>query len=184
VQTPPAEPAKPQPRSLDEKYVEASVRRLNQAMLCSEAKVIEIESRLRAASGHDDRETIAACVAELLADCETYLVEQREAGTRFHERAGQSGELSSIVEQIELANLEQSAQVETAISSLRAMDFESDLATAAERLSAEIDGLRATRHRLSDSLKVAFPGIAGAQAPLPEIGERLEPAPLGSQQSD
>lgn len=174
AQTPSAEVAQPEPFTLDETFVEASVLRLNLAMLRSGAKVTEIDSRLRASRGNYDRPSIEQCLAELLADCETYLVEQSEAAERFHQRIGELGELNSLAEQIELANLEQSAQVETTISNLRNMDFESDLAAAAERLLTEIDGLRAARHRLRDSQEIAFVDIARHQGRLAAIDERLK----------
>jgi len=158
---------------LDEKYVETSVLKLNVAMIQSAARATKIDSRLRACQDRIDAETIQSCLAELREDCETYLAEQSEASAQFHERLDELGELSTLGEQIERANLEQAAQIETTLNNLQYMDFQSDLAAAGHRLLAEIGHLRVARHRMRDNQEAAFLAIARHQNRLDKIEEQL-----------
>ena len=153
-------PEGPDSWNLDEKYVETSILKLNIAMMKSGARSTEIDTKLRAIRGNSDHDTIQSCLAELKADCETYLTELSETAERFSARVGELGELSALGEEIEMANLEQSAQIETTISNLNTMDFESDLEAANERLLEEIRNLRVARHKLRDNQDVAFVTVA------------------------
>jgi diguanylate cyclase (GGDEF)-like protein len=153
-------PEGPDSWNLDEKYVETSILKLNIAMMKSGARATEIDTRLRSVRGNSDHDTIQSCLAELTLDCETYLDELSETAERFSERIGELGELSALGEEIEMANLEQSAQIETTINNLNTMDFESDLEAANERLLEEIKNLRVARHKLRDNQDVAFVVIA------------------------
>jgi len=158
---------------LDGKYVETSVLKLNVAMIQSAARATEIDSRLRACQDRIDAETIQSCLAELRKDCETYLAEQSEAAAQFHGRLDELGELSTLGEQIEAANLEQAAQIETTLSNLQYMDFQSDLAAAGHRLLAEIGHLRVARHRMRDNQEAAFLAIARHQNRMDKIEKQL-----------
>ena len=134
-------PEGPDSWDLDEKYVETSILKLNIAMMKSGARSTEIDTTLRAIRGNSDSATIQSCLAELTLDCETYLAEQAETSERFSERVSELGELAALGEEIEMANLEQSAQIETTVSNLRTMDFETDLEAANDRLLEEIKNL-------------------------------------------
>jgi diguanylate cyclase (GGDEF)-like protein len=164
--------------SVAEKRMEMLVFGLNQAVLRSVAKVTEIDTRLRAMQGRYEAPSLQQCAKELLADCETYLSKQRQATESFRERAEELGAQGNLAEQIELANLEVSAQIETAISHLQDMDVESDPAAAAERLLAEIYALHAAQHRLRDGQERAFLTIAREAGRLATLDDRLKTDPL------
>ena len=136
------DPGVPENWDLNEKFVETSVLKLNIAMMKSGARATEIDTRLRAARGHSDAETIHACLGLLKEDCQTYLAEQGKAAEQFHDRIGELGELSALGDEIEMTNLEQAAQIETTLSNLDNMDFETDLEAANKRLLEEISHLR------------------------------------------
>jgi len=171
-------PDAPEIWDINEKYVETAILKLNIAMMKSGAKATEIDTRLRACRGHTDAETIQSCLAELKEDCETYLAEQSEAATRFSERISELGELSSLGEEIEMANLEQSAQVESTLNNLKHMDFESDLEAANKRLLEELNHLRIARHKLRDHQEMAFLAVARYQDRMGKIEARLYDDPL------
>jgi diguanylate cyclase (GGDEF)-like protein len=171
-------PDNPESWDLNEKYVETSILRLNIAMMKSGKRSTEIDTRLRECGGQTDAETVRSCLALLQEDCETYLAEQSDASERFRERVGELGELASLGEEIEMANLEQAAQIETTLNNLRYMDFDSDLEAANERLRLEIAKLRIARHNLRDSQDVAFLTIARYENRLDNIEKQLSNDPL------
>ena len=166
-------PEGPDSWNLDEKYIETSILKLNIAMMKSGARATEIDTKLRAVRGKSDHDTIQSCLAKLTVDCETYLDELSEMAERFSARIGELGELASMGEEIEMANLEQSAQIETTISNLRTMDFETDLEAANERLLEEIKNLRVARHKLRDNQETAFVTVARYEERIGNIEQRL-----------
>lgn len=166
-------PPSPEAWDLNEKFVETSVLKLNIAMMKSGARATEIDTRLRQARGHLDAGTLQRCLDELVTDCEIYLAEQREAAQQLHERIGELGELAALAEEIEMANMEQAAQIETTLSNLRHMDLQSDLEGAATRLLGEIHRLRVARHKLRDSQEIAFLTIARYENRLEKIERQL-----------
>jgi diguanylate cyclase (GGDEF)-like protein len=171
-------PSAPEAWDLNEKFIETSVLRLNIVMMKSGARATEIDTRLRACKGRTDGGTIQRCLAELIADCEIYLAEQSEAAEKFSSRLNELGELADLGAEIEMANLEQSAQVETSLSNLRHMDFRADLEAANIRLLAEIHLLRTARHKLRDSQEAAFLTIARYENRLDKIEPQLFNDPL------
>ena len=138
----------PESGDLKDEHVETWVLKLSTPITKSEAKCSELGARLRSAAGHSDVETIQRCATELKEDCETYLAEQSEATERFRERIGELGQLRRLGDEIEMANLEQAAQIETTLNGLEQMDFESDPEAANRRLLEEIGRLRVARHKL------------------------------------
>jgi diguanylate cyclase len=175
---PAVSPAKPDLWNLDEKYVETSILRLNVAMIRSGIRASEIDGWLRACQGHSEAETIADCLRLLREDCQSYLVEQREAAQKFRNRLGELGELSAMGEEIEMANLEQEAQVETTLNNLEYMDFQSDAEAANRRLLEEIKNLRVARHRLRDNQEAAFLAVAWHLNRIDKIEKQLCRDPL------
>ena len=159
--------------NLNEKYVETALLKLNIAMMKSGARATKIDTRLRDCRGRTDAQTIQRCLVELKEDCETYLVEQSEASEKFVERISDLGELAALGEEIEMANLEQSAQVETTLNNLNTMDFETDLEGANSRLLSEIGNLRFARHKLRDQQEVAFLAIARYENRLDKVEQKL-----------
>jgi len=163
---------------MEEKYVEVCILQLNIAMLESANRCADIDSRLRACQGRTESETIEQCVELLKQDCREYLAAQGRASEQLRERVDELGELSSIAEQIEMANLEQAAQIETTLSNLDHMDFSSDLEAANERLRIELGKLREARHHLRDNQELAFLAVARHHQRLDQIERRLHRDPL------
>lgn len=163
---------------IDEKYVETSILRLNIAMMKSGARSTEIDTLLRAVQGNSDRQTIKDCWRKLKEDCESYLAEQSEAAQRFAGRIGELGELARLGEEIEFANMNQASQIETTVSNLVHMDFETDLEAANNRLLEEIANLRVARHQLRDDQEAAFLAIARFENRMDRIEEKLYHDPL------
>lgn len=158
---------------LNEKYVETSILRLNIAMIKSGARSTEIDTLLRSIKGNSDHDTIKDCWTKLKEDCESYLAEQSEAAERFSTRIGELGDLASLGEEIEFANMNQASQIETTVSNLDHMDFETDLEAANARLLEEIANLRLARHQLRDDQEMAFLTIARFENRLDKIEQKL-----------
>jgi diguanylate cyclase (GGDEF)-like protein len=171
-------PTTPEAWDLNEKYVETSILRLNIAMIKSGVRAAEIDCRLRACRGKSDHETIETCMRLLREDCVSYLAEQSEAARKFRERIGELGELSSLGEQIEMGNLEQSAQVETTLNNLEYMDFSADPEEGNRRLIEEIKNLGTVRHHLRDQQEAAFLAIARCENRIEKIEKQLFADPL------
>ena len=168
----------PEHWDLNEKYVETSILKLNIAMMKSGARAMELDAKLRACRGRSSPEIIKKCLTELHEDCQAYLAEQAENAEKFRERVGELGELKGLGDEIEMANLEQIAQVETTLGNLKYMDFESDLEAANARLLEEINNLRVARHRLRDEQEIAFLAIARYEDRIDKIEKQLFTDPL------
>lgn len=160
--------------NLDEKYVENALLKLSVAILRTAAATTEIDTRLRASQGNCDAPTARQGAEQLRQACETYLLEQCQVGEEFHQRLGELGELGSVGEQIEMANFELAAQLETTLSNLAHMDLDKDPKQAADRMLAEIAKLRASLHKLRDDHERAFLAIARQEGRLPQIEESLK----------
>jgi diguanylate cyclase (GGDEF)-like protein len=163
----------PENWELDERFVEVSVLKLNIAMMRSGARTTDIDTRLRAIRARPDARTIQRCRDQLLEDCQAFLDEHGQAAERFGARLDELGELRALGDRIEMANLEQAAQVETTISNLQHMDFESDLNAANARLLEELKNLRVARHKLRDDQERAFLAIARYENRLDNMEKRL-----------
>ncbi len=163
----------PEHWDLSEKYIETSILKLNIAMMKSGARATELDTKLRACKGRSTLEVIHECVAKLQEDCEVYLAEQAENAERFRQRVSELGELKALGDEIETANLDQAAQVETTLNNLKYMDFESDLETANARLLEEISNLRVARHHLRDEQEAAFLAIARYEERIDKIEKQL-----------
>lgn len=167
----------PEDWNLNEKYIETSILKLNIAMIRSGRRCTDLDTRLRACQGRSDRETIVECLEKLREDCELYLAEQTENAARFHDRISELGELSALGGQIEAANLEQAAQVETTLNNLKRMDSVEPEA-ANRRLIEEINNLRVARHRLRDNQEAAFLAVARYENRVGKIERQLSIDPL------
>lgn len=167
------DPNLPENWDLNDKYIETSVLKLNIAMMKSGARAMEIDSRLRAYHGSLDAELLKAIAGQLKEDCETYLAEQEEAADQLRERLDEFGELAGLAEEIEMGNMEQAAQIETTLSNLKMIDFDSDLEPVHLRLLEELSNLREARHKLRDGQDVAYLTIAKYEGRIDKIPTQL-----------
>jgi diguanylate cyclase (GGDEF)-like protein len=158
---------------INEKYVEASVLRLNIAMYKSGVRATEIDTRLRACRGQNDRETVCDCLRLLREDCVSYLADQSAAAKKFRDRVGELGELGSLGDEIEMGNFEQAAQVETTLNNLEYMDFDANPEDGNYRLLEEIKNLGGVRHNLRDKQEAAFLAIARCENRIDKIEKQL-----------
>ncbi len=168
----------PENWDLNERFVEASVLKLNIAMIRSGMKTTQIDTQLRGIQGKSDAPTVGALLAELTEDCRTYLGEQTTAAARFHNRIGELGELSELGDQIANANLEQTDRIKTTLGKLQSLDVKSDPEGANGRLLEEINRLRVARHKLRDDQQRAFLVIARYENRLDKIEKQLCNDPL------
>lgn len=145
---------------LNEAFIETSLLKMNLALMRNEARDATIDCRLRGWHDNTDDETVVQCIEELRADCEIYLAEQSQMSAQFHARMSELGHLSPLGDEIEIANLEQAAQIETTLGNVRNMDYQVDLAGTVDRMLDELRHLRAARHRLRDVQEKAFVTIA------------------------
>ena len=113
-----------------------------------------------------------------MKDSENYLVEQGRLGQQFSQRMGELGDMAGVGEEVEMANLDSAAQLETTISNLKHMDFHSDLSAARARLLEELGNLRAARHHLRDSQDNAFLAVARWHGRLSQVDSRIGRDPL------
>jgi|GEM_PF-7056603 len=163
---------------LDEKYVEMSIMKLNVAMMKSGMHATHLDTRLRAAKGTMKLDFVSRSRDDLRDDCEEYLQQQQELSSQLSKRIEELGDLKSLGEEIEMKILEQAAQIETTLSNLKHMDFDTDLEEAGGRLIAELNNLRLARHNLRDQQEIAFLKVSRYENRLDAIEERLYNDPL------
>lgn len=92
-------------------------------------------------------------VGELQEVCEPYLRHLSEAAERLVDGADELGEGAAIGDEVEQIVLEQVAQLETTLSNLQYMDFDSGFSTAITRLTSETENTLSTAHRLQKALE-------------------------------
>jgi len=166
-------PENPEAWDLNEKFVETSILSLNITMMKSGARSTEIDTRLRCLGSKIDAGTFQRSLDELKTDCELYLAEQREGAERLRSRIDELGELKWLGEEVEAANMEQAAQIETTLGNLQEVDPDADLQATVSRLLGEIGHLREARHRLRDSQEKAFLVIARYENRVDKIEKQL-----------
>ena len=118
--------------------------------------------RLKKSRVGQDGRTGWSFVAGLQEICKTYLQHLSEAAERLLDGAGELGEGTAIGDEAEQVVLEQVAQLETTLSNLRYMDFDSGFFTALARLSAETENTLSAARRLQKALE-AVPETTGEQ---------------------
>jgi hypothetical protein len=120
----------------------------------SVSSLTDFAVRLKRSNCGDHHRTAWAFVAELQGTCQPYLERLNQAAQRLSDRLG--GEVRELV-------LEQAAQLETTLSNLQYMNFDSGIAAAMGRLSQESGNTLAMARRLQQAFE-APPGTAGRKA--------------------
>jgi diguanylate cyclase len=159
-----------------EQFVETSVLNFKVAMIKSCIALSAIDTKLRV--GPFETELIHDSLKELQDDCSAYMVEQETAAEQFSERVGELGELAKLGDEIEMTILEETAQIETTLSNISNMDFDSDQDVAGRRLLEELHNLLTARHKLQDGQDNAFVAIARQEDRLGDVEDRLKNDPL------
>jgi hypothetical protein len=126
----------PEPKQIDRetfrRFVETSVSSLK-----------DFAARLKRAGREDHQRTAWALVAELQGICQPFLEKLRQAAERLSEEIGD--EAQEIV-------LELAAQLETTLSNLHYMNFDSGISAAMERLSQDTGNTLSMACRLQEAL--------------------------------
>jgi diguanylate cyclase (GGDEF)-like protein len=162
------------------KHVEDTVLDLNAAIEQSEAKMSEIDMMLRECYGQYQPETLVNGVQGLVNSCQEYLQEQSSLVAQFDKQSGELSDLESLTDQIEMANLELSAKIETTIGRFQALDCAADPAAAGEQLLLEIDKTLNAWHKIREDREEAYLAIARHSGRLEEIAVEHCSDPLTS----
>jgi diguanylate cyclase (GGDEF)-like protein len=135
---------------VNDKQVETSLLRLNTVMMKSGRFAAELDWRIRSLRGSMEMNNIEQFVTELQDDCKNYLETQATISQQMLERLDEFGELRYLAEEVDYANMEQSAQVETTLNNLNIIRQSKSADEAAGRLLRELASLRVARHKLRD----------------------------------
>jgi diguanylate cyclase (GGDEF)-like protein len=135
---------------VNDKQVETSLLRLNTVMMKSGRFAAELDWRIRSLRGSLDMDDVEQFVTELQDDCKNYLETQASISQQMLERLDEFGELRYLAEDVDYANMEQSAQVETTLNNLNLIRQLKSPDEAAGRLLRELASLRVARHKLRD----------------------------------
>ena len=158
---------------MNEKHVETSILKLNVVMMKSGRFAAELDTRLRAMRGHAEIAEVKRCLNELRDDCRNYLEAQAAVAEQMQKRLEEFGELKYLAEEIDYANLEQSAQIETTVSNLDNLNVTTSPEEAVVRLLRELASLRIARHRLRDMREKAFIKIALYEDRIDSVHQQL-----------
>jgi diguanylate cyclase (GGDEF)-like protein len=139
-----------------DRSVETSLMQLNSAMMASGYYSTMLDRRFRSMRGHATWEQTEKLVLLLEKDCRNYLETQESLTKEINEQVEQFGELKWLAEKVDMANMENSSQIETTLSNLKQLDIRKDPEAAVERLITELAHLRNARHRLRDIQEEAF----------------------------
>jgi diguanylate cyclase (GGDEF)-like protein len=135
---------------VQEEHVEVSLMKLNVAMKKSGQFAAELDWRIRSFRGSMTAEDIKQFLNELKSDCRDYLESQASITEQMKTRLDEFGVLKNLAEEIDYANMEQSAQIETTLSNLNHLALTDNPEEGAMRLIKELGSLRIARHRLRD----------------------------------
>ncbi len=141
---------------VNEKHVETSLLKLNTVMMKSGRFAAELDWRIRSGRGHLTMDDVQQFANELKDDCRNYLESQAAITEQMQKRLDEFGELKNLAEEIDYANMEQSAQVETTLNNLDHLDLSASPEDLAGRLIKELASLRVARHRLRDMQERTF----------------------------
>ena len=158
---------------MNEKHVETSILKLNVVMMKSGRFAAELDTRLRAMRGRAEIAEVKRCLNELRDDCRNYLEAQAVLAEQMQKRLEEFGELKYLAEEIDYANLEQSAQIESTISNLDNLNVTASAEEAIIRLLRELASLRIARHRLRDMREKAFIKIALYEDRIDSVHQQL-----------
>jgi len=141
---------------VNDKYVETSIMKLNSVMMESGVFAAQLDQQLRTVRGNAKAEDVAWFLQQLETDCRSYLRSQATITQEIQKQIDQFGELRWVAEEVDVANMEQSSQIETTLNNLAILGVESDPNAVVEQLITELSGLRKARHRLRDIQEGAF----------------------------
>ncbi len=137
-------------------------------LLKNEANLIQVDTDVRT-TVPATAETVAAQSQALQANCEAYLADLGKTSTQLQSQFAGLGKLKPLGEQIDMALVEQSAQVDATVRNLSQWDPTEEPTVAAEQLKEETVSLLSTIHQLRDFLMKAFLTIVRQDLRRPKI---------------
>lgn len=158
---------------VNEKHVETSILKLNVVMMKSGRFAAELDWRIRSSWEDLTNEDVKQFLGELKDDCRNYLDSQAEITQQMLERLDEFGELKYLAEEVDYANMEQSAQIETTLSNLDHLVLTGKPQEGATRLLKELGSLRIARHRLRDMQDRTFMQIVFYEDRVDTIPQQL-----------
>ncbi|MGL4595569.1 MAG: diguanylate cyclase [Thermoguttaceae bacterium] len=141
---------------VNEKRVETSLLNLNVVMMKSGKFAANLDWRIRCSEGNLSIAQVREFLQELKDDCCNYLESQAAITKQMLLRLDEFGELKYLAEEIDYANMEQSAQIETTLSNIDQLFSLDDPERGAKRILKELSSLRYARHRLRDLQERTF----------------------------
>lgn len=145
-------------------FVEASVKVLKLEVGRYRDRLIELEEAARR-QGLTSAE-VTECLARLEQVNADWLVRQAEAAGYLQERRDGTGDLAAIGAKLEEVLGNQTAQIESTVNNLRALDAEKDLGHARSQCLVELLRLLGLAHELRDAMAETMTAILGADGRL------------------
>jgi len=154
-------------------FVEAAVEVFKLELGKYRDELIDIDEQVRRCVETPDESLLQQCLQNLKTSNESYL--SRQSGARSHLTQNQDdlGALSEIGTRLEDVMLEQAAQIETAVSNIDVLDFESDISEGCRRLLTELDKLLNSCHALRDQMHESMLAVVVTEGRLTQLDERL-----------
>ncbi|MEN6493537.1 MAG: GGDEF domain-containing protein [Thermoguttaceae bacterium] len=135
----------------------------------NEAKLIDVDTALRSAA--PTAETNQAQVQAVQENCQTYLDTLGKKSAEIQSQLALLGPFKPIGQQIDMALVEQSTQIDAAVRNLAQSDVTSEPATAAGYLKREVVAMVGLMHQLRDYLATTFMDIVWQDKRLRETAE-------------
>ncbi len=155
-------------------FVEAAVHVFELELGKYRDELIDIDVRVRTCVESSDESLLRTCLEDLKTANESYLERQDSARSHLTEEQDNLGALTDIGLKLEDVMLEQAAQIETAVSNVDVLDFESDVPEGCRRLLMELDKLLNSCHALRDQMHESLVAVMVIEERLPQVDANLK----------
>jgi diguanylate cyclase (GGDEF)-like protein len=151
---------------------------LGQIVVQQGDRLAAIDGRLRTAADEPDRTLLCSAAREASQVCRAWLGWQRRAIDRFRECAGQLGEKSHLVAEVETVVGELSARIEGFAQAQRRVRRSKAVAEAVGQYRDDLTRLGRTIHETRDALAAISMAAARQTGRLPEVHDTCRVDPL------
>ena len=131
----------------------SDLERLRQFVNKAVARLMELTGVLTKGKGKQSDSSAWSLVGELREVCDAYIRHLNKVSERLFDDPRDLGQARAVSDEVEGIILEQVAQLETTLSNLHYMDFDSGMSAAMKRLTAETENTLATARRLQKALE-------------------------------
>ena len=156
----------------------ACLMALGQLVVQLDDHLAAIDTRLHTAAGEPDHALLVAAAREASQFCRAWLGWQRRAMDRFHECAGQLGDQSHLVGEVQTAVEELSARIEGLVQAQRGVRRSKAVAEAVRQYQDDLSRLGRTIHKTRDTLATISMSAAQQAGQLAEIPAPCRTDPL------